>query len=79
MGSSWGVSRTMAQVNALLLVSPAPMTTEDIMEASQISRGNVDMSVRDLMDWDLLGQFFKVIQIIWFFPKGNKIFNTSYY
>ena len=59
LGSSWGVSRTMAQVHALLLVSPAPMTTEDIMEALQISRGNVNMNVRDLIDWGIVRKVLK--------------------
>ncbi len=59
LGSSWGVSRTMAQVHALLLVSPVPMTTEDIMEALQISRGNVNMNVRDLMDWGIVRKVLK--------------------
>ena len=51
MGNVGGVSRTMAQVHALLLVLSAPMTAEDIMEALQVSRGNVNMNVRDLIDW----------------------------
>jgi DNA-binding transcriptional regulator GbsR (MarR family) len=59
LGSSWGVSRTMAQVHALLLVSPVSMTTEDIMEALQISRGNVNMNVRDLMDWGIVRKVLK--------------------
>ncbi len=53
LGSSWGVSRTMAQIHALLLVSKSPLSTEDIMEKLAISRGNVNMNVRMLMDWGL--------------------------
>ena len=59
LGSSWGVSRTMAQVHALLLVSPVSMTTEDIMDALQISRGNVNMNVRDLIDWGIVRKVLK--------------------
>ncbi|WP_324676090.1 GbsR/MarR family transcriptional regulator [Hymenobacter sp. GOD-10R] len=54
LGSAWGVSRTMAQVHALLLVSPNALSTEDIMDQLQISRGNVNMNVRALMDWGIV-------------------------
>lgn len=54
LGSSWGISRTMAQVHALLLISPDPLTTENVMEELKISRGNANMNLRDLMDWGLI-------------------------
>jgi len=54
LGSAWGVSRTMAQVHALLLVSLGSLSTEDIMEQLQISRGNVNLNVRALMDWGIV-------------------------
>lgn len=54
LGSEWGINRTMAQVHALLLISPEPLTTEDIMAELRISRGNANMTVRDLIDWGLV-------------------------
>ncbi|MBG8552735.1 MULTISPECIES: GbsR/MarR family transcriptional regulator [Hymenobacter] len=54
LGSAWGVSRTMAQVHALLLVSPGALSTEDIMDQLQISRGNANMNVRALIDWGIV-------------------------
>lgn len=54
LGSSWGINRTMAQIHALLLVSHVAMSTEEIMEALGISRGNVNMNVRSLMDWGIV-------------------------
>jgi DNA-binding transcriptional regulator GbsR (MarR family) len=54
LGSEWGINRTMAQVHALLLVTPGSLTTEEIMEALSISRGNVNMTVRDLISWGLV-------------------------
>jgi len=54
LGSEWGINRTMAQVHALLLVTPGALTTEEIMEALSISRGNVNMTVRDLINWGLV-------------------------
>ena len=52
--TSWGVSKTLAQVHALLLVSPAALSTEDMMEQLTISRGNASMTVRELIDWGLI-------------------------
>ncbi|CAN5187521.1 hypothetical protein BH09BAC6_BH09BAC6_19380 [soil metagenome] len=54
LGSEWGINRTMAQVHALLLITPTELTTEEIMEALSISRGNANMTVRDLISWGLV-------------------------
>jgi DNA-binding transcriptional regulator GbsR (MarR family) len=54
LGSNWGINRTMAQVHALLLVSPEPLSAEDIMEQLNISRGNANMNIRALIDWGLV-------------------------
>jgi DNA-binding transcriptional regulator GbsR (MarR family) len=54
LGSEWGINRTMAQVHALLLITPEPLTTEEIMEKLSISRGNANMTLRDLMGWGLV-------------------------
>jgi len=37
LGSEWGINRTMAQVHALLLITPDALTAEEIMEALSIS------------------------------------------
>jgi DNA-binding transcriptional regulator GbsR (MarR family) len=52
--SQWGINRTMAQVHALLLISGKPQSTDDIMTELQISRGNANMNIRELMNWDLV-------------------------
>jgi len=54
LGSEWGINRTMAQIHALLLIAPAPITTDEIMEDLQISRGNANMNLRELMNWNLI-------------------------
>jgi DNA-binding transcriptional regulator GbsR (MarR family) len=54
LGSNWGISRTMAQVHALLLVSPDPLSADDIMSELQISRGNANLNIRSLIDWGLV-------------------------
>lgn len=74
LGSQWGINRTMAQIHALLLVASDPLTAEEIMEQLSISRGNTNMNVRDLMDWDLVQkvivpgerkEYFKAEKDIW--------------
>ena len=53
-GTHWGINRTMAQIHALLLISPDPMTQDDIMEELDISRGNTNMNIRELINWRLV-------------------------
>ncbi len=53
LGSTWGINRTMAQIHALLLISNDPLSADDIMARLQISRGNVNMNVRELISWGL--------------------------
>lgn len=59
LGSNWGINRTMAQIHALLLISDEPISTEDIMEELQISRGNANMNIRALMDWGIVTKEYK--------------------
>ena len=54
MGIYWGISRTMAELHALLYISTEPLCTDEIMEQLQISRGNASMNVRSLIDWGLI-------------------------
>src|SRR5687768_9044997 len=53
-GTHWGINRTMAQIHALLLVSPEPLTQDNIMEDLNISRGNTNMNIRELINWGLV-------------------------
>ena len=53
-GTNWGINRTMAQIHALLLISPEPLTQDDIMEELNISRGNTNMNIRELINWGLV-------------------------
>ena len=53
-GTHWGINRTMAQIHALLLVSPDPLTQDDIMAELNISRGNTNMNIRELINWGLV-------------------------
>src|SRR6185503_11039119 len=55
-GSLWGINRTMAQVHALLFISPEPLCANQIMDELQISRGNVSMALRELIAWGLVSR-----------------------
>ena len=56
MGSLWGINRTMAQIHALLFISPEALSANDIMEELQISRGNVSMALRELIAWGIVNR-----------------------
>lgn len=53
-GTHWGINRTMAQIHALLLISPDPLTQDDMMTELNISRGNTNMNIRELINWGLV-------------------------
>jgi DNA-binding transcriptional regulator GbsR (MarR family) len=53
-GTNWGINRTMAQIHALLLVSPGALSAEEVMGQLSISRGNANMNLRELIDWGLV-------------------------
>ncbi len=54
MASNWGINRTMAQIHALLYAVEEPLDTDEIMEQLQISRGNANMNLRSLINWNLV-------------------------
>ena len=54
MGARWGVNRSVAQVHALLYLSPEPLTAEIIAEQLSVARSNVSTSLRELQNWDLV-------------------------
>ena len=54
MASLWGINRTMAQIHALLYASEDPLDTDEIMHILQISRGNANMNLRSLINWNLV-------------------------
>ncbi len=54
MGTRWGINRTVAQIHALLHVSAAPLTAEEIAARLRVARSNVSTSVRELQGWGLV-------------------------
>lgn len=59
LGSQWGINKTMAQIHALLIVSPESLSMEEIMDELLISRGNASMNLRALMDWGIVYKEYK--------------------
>jgi DNA-binding transcriptional regulator GbsR (MarR family) len=54
MGSRWGISRSVAQIHALLFVVGQPMTAEEIVETLDIARSNVSAGLKELQGWGLV-------------------------
>jgi DNA-binding transcriptional regulator GbsR (MarR family) len=77
LGSSWGINKAMAQIHALLLLSTEPLSAEDIMDELQMSRGNVNMNVRALMDWGIVKKEYKVGERREFFSTGKDVWELA--
>ncbi|MCF2873446.1 MULTISPECIES: GbsR/MarR family transcriptional regulator [unclassified Tenacibaculum] len=73
LATNWGINKTMAQVHALLLVSTKPLSADEIMETLKISRGNVNMNVRALIDWGIVSKELVVGERKEFFVAGKDI------
>jgi len=60
MSTQWGVSRAMAEIHGLLLLTIEPLSAEEIMDHLKMSRGNVHINLHALMDWQLIQKVLKV-------------------
>ena len=76
-GTQWGINRTMAQIHALLLLSENPLSTDEIMEKLHISRGNVNMNVRDLITWGIVHKVLKFGERKEFFTAEKDEYRTA--
>ena len=74
MGSSWGINRAVAQIYALLYLSEAPLTADDICQQLDLARSTVSTGLRELQSWGIvkvvhsLGDrrdHFEVISDVW--------------
>ena len=54
MGSRWGVNRSVAQIHALLYLSPDPLTAEEIADTLELARSNVSNALKELQSWELI-------------------------
>jgi DNA-binding transcriptional regulator GbsR (MarR family) len=60
MGTRWGINRTVAQIHALLYLSPRPLHAEEIAETLGVARSNVSNSLRELQNWGIV----KVVHVM---------------
>ena len=54
MGIRWGINRTVAQIHALLFISPRPLNAEEISDALAVARSNVSNSLKELQGWGIV-------------------------
>lgn len=54
MGTRWGTNRTVAQIQALLYLSPEPLHADQIVEVLSVARSNVSTSIRELQSYGLV-------------------------
>jgi DNA-binding transcriptional regulator GbsR (MarR family) len=54
MGTRWGINRTVAQVHALLFLSPKPLPADEIAATLAVARSNVSTSLRELQGWAIV-------------------------
>ena len=54
MGTRWGINRTVAQIHALLYISPKPLNAEEIAETLSVARSNVSTSLKELQGWGIV-------------------------
>jgi DNA-binding transcriptional regulator GbsR (MarR family) len=60
MGTKWGINRTVAQIHALLYLSPKPLNAEDISTTLSVARSNVSNSLHELQGWGIV----KVVHVL---------------
>jgi DNA-binding transcriptional regulator GbsR (MarR family) len=54
MGTRWGINRTVAQIHALLFLSPKPLAADEIATTLNVARSNVSTSIRELETWGVV-------------------------
>lgn len=54
MGTRWGINRTVAQIHALLYISPRPLHAEEIVQTLGVARSNVSTSLKELQGWGIV-------------------------
>ena len=54
MGTQWGINRTVAQIHALIFLSPTPLHAEEIAATLSVARSNVSTSLWELQGWGII-------------------------
>ena len=72
MGQAWGINRTMAQIHALLFVSPEPLDAEQISTLLDVSRSNISTSLKEL------SHTFGILEMEIQAPKNHLLINLAF-
>ena len=54
MGQKWGTNRSVAQIHALLHISPDPLTADEICDLLNLARSNVSNGLKELQSLGLV-------------------------
>lgn len=54
LGGQWGVNRSVAQIQALLILSETALNAEEIADKLGMARSNVSNSLKELLSWKLI-------------------------
>jgi DNA-binding transcriptional regulator GbsR (MarR family) len=74
MGERWGINRTVAQIQALLFISPKPLNAEQISQMLSIARSTVSVGLHELQNWGIVNvvhklgdrtDYFELIPDVW--------------
>jgi DNA-binding transcriptional regulator GbsR (MarR family) len=74
MGERWGINRTVAQIHALLYISPTPLNAEQICQTLSVARSTVSAGLRELQSWGLISivhhlgdrtDYFEALSDVW--------------
>lgn len=77
LGSEWGIPKSMGQIHALLLSNKEGISAEDVMESIQLSRGNVNTNLRELIDWGLITRQSKLGERKEFFQANYDVWTIA--
>ena len=74
MGERWGINRAVAQIHALLYVSPEPLNAEQISQTLSLARSTVSAGLHELQGWGLISvvhrlgdrtDYFEALSDVW--------------
>lgn len=54
MARYWGFNRTVGQMLGLIILTEKPLSAQTIADTLSISRGNVSMSIKEMLSWQLI-------------------------
>lgn len=77
LGSEWGIPKSMGQIHALLLSHKEGISAEDVMDSIQLSRGNVNTNLRELIDWGLITKQSKIGERKEFFQANYDVWTIA--